>query len=376
MKYNDHAHVHVQSVTVGHKENNCRVNLNEQVDHILKIFLDDDDDDDDDNGAADGAADDVDFEGSDGCINTADSFNSIDNEKNSEHIKLATKKEKQKMNSKRQSEITATTTTPTPAPIRGIDEESNENRSDSGNNNATIRRITTNKQDTRWMELYQRLVAYKKEHNDTIVPRSYNEDPQLGCWVYHQRTAYRNKQMAEERKRFLNYIGFVWDRKVPGTSTATWEKMYQQLVGYKKVHNDTDVPRRYMEDPKLGIWVHNQRVNYRTKKMTEERKRLLNYIGFVWDGNAPGTSTATWEEMYQRLVAYKQEHNDTNVPRKYNEDPKLGRWVSYQRTVYRNKQMTEERKRFLNYIGFVWDRKRKMTEERKRLLNSIGLTPY
>jgi len=38
-----------------------------------------------------------------------------------------------------------------------------------------------------------------------------------------------------------------------------------------------------------------------------------------------------WEEMYQRLVAYKTEHKDTNVPQSYKKDPKLGKWVNAQR---------------------------------------------
>ena len=53
--------------------------------------------------------------------------------------------------------------------------------------------------------------------------------------------------------------------------------------------------------------------------------------------------------MYERLVAYKMKHKDTNVPQRY---PGLGRWVANQR--FRKKKMTEERKRLLDYIGFVW----------------------
>ena len=39
-------------------------------------------------------------------------------------------------------------------------------------------------QNARWMELYQRLLVYKKEHDDsTKVPQNYKKDPQLGHWV-------------------------------------------------------------------------------------------------------------------------------------------------------------------------------------------------
>ena len=112
--------------------------------------------------------------------------------------------------------------------------------------------------------------------------------------------------------------------------------MYQRLIAYKKEHNDTNVPCLYTEDPKLGYWLNKQCTRYKTEKMTEERKSQLNSIGFVWDGKAPGTSTATWEEMYERLLLYKIEHNDTtSVPQHYKEDPKFGTWVHNQCAAYR-----------------------------------------
>ena len=139
------------------------------------------------------------------------------------------------------------------------------------------------------------------------------EDPQLRCWVGTQRRAHRDKEMTEERKRLLNSIGFVWK-----LSSTTWEEMYQRLVAYKKDHKDTKVPRHYKEDPQLGCWVSTQHRAHRDKKITEERKRLLNSISFVWE------ISTTWEEMYQRLVAYKKDHKDTKVPRHYKKDPQLG----------------------------------------------------
>jgi len=160
--------------------------------------------------------------------------------------------------------------------------------------------------------------------------------------------------MTEERKRVLNSIDFLWNGNAPGTSTATWKEMYQRLVAYKKEHEDTNVPRSYKEDRQLGRWVNSQRYAYRREKITVERKRLLNYIGFVWAVRPQRTSTATWEEMFERLVAFKKEHKNTKIPQDYKEDPELGTWVMNQRATYRKKKMTEKRKRLLNSIGFVW----------------------
>jgi len=185
-----------------------------------------------------------------------------------------------------------------------------------------------------------------------MVPRHYKEDPQLGYWVDNQRVAYRNKKMTEKRKHLLNSIGFVLESS-KNYKAQLWEEMYQQLLVFKKEHKDTNVPYRYKEDTQLGCWVRTQRAAHRNKKITEEHKRLLKSVGFVW-GEVSTKNKAPWEEMYQRLIAYKKKHKHILVPYKYKEDPRLGGWVAYQRIVHRNKKMIEERKRLLNSIDFVW----------------------
>jgi len=64
---------------------------------------------------------------------------------------------------------------------------------------------------------------------------------------------------------------------------------------------------------------------------------------------------APWEEMYQRLVAYKKEYKHSNVPQRYKGEQQLGTWVSNQRNAYRKKEIAEEFKLKLDSIHFVWN---------------------
>jgi hypothetical protein len=63
-----------------------------------------------------------------------------------------------------------------------------------------------------------------------------------------------------------------------------------------------------------------------------------------------------WNVMFQRLVSYKKQHNSTTVPYRCVVNPKLGLWVSYQRTRYRNNSLSDHRVDLLNSIGFVWNK--------------------
>ena len=83
---------------------------------------------------------------------------------------------------------------------------------------------------TKWMEMYQRLVAYKKQYKSTSVPQYYKEDPNLGAWVVTQRQCYKNKELSKKRTNYLESIGFNWKINTP------WIEMYERRVAYKHSH--------------------------------------------------------------------------------------------------------------------------------------------
>ena len=74
-----------------------------------------------------------------------------------------------------------------------------------------------------WMEMYERLVAYKIEYGNTVVPQFYKEDLELGRWVLSQRYSYANNKITKRHKHLLDSIGFVSD---------TWKEMYLQRILY------------------------------------------------------------------------------------------------------------------------------------------------
>lgn len=44
-----------------------------------------------------------------------------------------------------------------------------------------------------------------------------------------------------------------------------------------------------------------------------------------------GKHDARWEQMFEKLLDYKEGHGDCLVPNRYEPDPSLGAWVSTQR---------------------------------------------
>jgi len=209
-----------------------------------------------------------------------------------------------------------------------------------------------------WMEMYQRLLAYKKEHDDsTKVPRTYEKVPKLGSWVAEQRKLNNNNKLLPARYALLESIHFDWGKGSRGSNTD-WMKTYQRLIVYKKEHDkySTTVPITYEKDLKLGSWVAEQRKSNNNNKLLPARFSLLESIDFDW-GSGPRGPDTDWRDMYQRLVVYQKQHHTTNVPFLYQEDLKLGRWVALQRTMKFNSSkqpLHDQRCTLLDTIDFDW----------------------
>ena len=134
--------------------------------------------------------------------------------------------------------------------------------------------------NTRWEEMFQQLVEFKKEHNHTNVPQRSGKYKELGTWVRNQRGAKRDKRpiMVERAKR-LDEIGFVWQL----VERNAWERMLERLVEFKKIHGHCNVPQKAGENKRLGKWVNSQRTANFRGKITPTRKQQLDSIGFVWN---------------------------------------------------------------------------------------------
>jgi hypothetical protein len=104
-------------------------------------------------------------------------------------------------------------------------------------------------------------------------------------------------------------------------------------------------------------------MSYRKGKLSEDRIKRLEDIGVShrkeWD-RYRGTrrtvkSIKKWEQMFDVLRKYKEDHGDCNVPSNWEGNKHLANWVSTQRTNYKNKQLGNDRIRRLEDIGFMWN---------------------
>ena len=187
-----------------------------------------------------------------------------------------------------------------------------------------------------WMEIYGLLNQYIKKNGHTKVPVRH---PILGRWVNKQRTAKVNNRLPEERMRLLDRIGFTWNQL-----EEDWQESYQLLKDFVEKNGHAMVPQQH---PRLGRWVAVQRRTKIKGTLSEERIRLLHEVGFIWN-----TKEQAWQDNYQLLKDFIEKNGHAKVP---DADPAIGRWVRKQRQAKKKGKLPEERIYLLDAVGFNWD---------------------
>ena len=223
----------------------------------------------------------------------------------------------------------------------------------------TLAPTNTSKRDQNWRARYNELVAYQQRFGNADVPLNWPENKSLATWVINQRRKYRNDSLKQYQVDLLNAIDFTWDRQ------KSWNERFAELEEFKKLHGTFIIHSNDEKHKELYVWCCNQRQQYRqlmelgSSSLTSERVSLLKSIGFL--GQSASVQKNSWNERLEELKEYKRQYGHTNVPRRYNRNHKLGRWVDTQRTSYRllklgkSSPLTQDRIDMLNDIGFEWN---------------------
>ncbi len=196
-----------------------------------------------------------------------------------------------------------------------------------------------------WEERFGELKVFKERFGHCDVPVQFSENRQLGVWVFTQRQSSKAGKLSSERVRRLNEIGFTWD-----AVEEKWERMFSALLTHKQKHGDLLVPSKWPENPSLAQWVSHLRQFKKFGKLSEDRIRRLEQIGFVWN-----SLDTLWEKMFAALSEYKRKHGHCEVPDDYPVNPQLGDWVGRQRQAKKTGKISKARIQRLAELGFVWE---------------------
>lgn len=206
-----------------------------------------------------------------------------------------------------------------------------------------------------WDMYYASAKQYYKENGNLEVPARYitEEGYALGSWLNNQKAIRKGTivgKLTEDQIQKLDSIGMIWD-----SLDYFWEQNFKLAKEHYLTYGNLDIPTNYKstDGKHLGNWVLRQRQLYKSNSLTDEQVKKLDSIGMDWMDRVD----RVWENGFMEAKNYSEEYGNLSVPKNYrsNTDFPLGIWIQRQRSLYKNKKISDDRIKRLTDVGMNWN---------------------
>ncbi|CAB9504925.1 helicase [Seminavis robusta] len=246
---------------------------------------------------------------------------------------------------------------------------SNDNDNDNDNDNSED-----------WQTHYALLLDYRQEHDHARVSPHH---PTLGDWCRRQHEQMCRQELSPSRHALLQEIGFELETR-DQLLQKNWLDKWHQLVEFQQQHGHCFVSESKHStagSKALAKWAAAQRHRYKEGRLPQERMDKLNSIGFVWDTSSTTSTTAvhnkqkhknkqqpsqdddnntqpqevsstSWDDMYQQLVDFYQDHGHFVVP--HSQFSTLYTWMQQQRQRHHDGTLPKSQEDKLHDTDFIW----------------------
>ena len=206
-----------------------------------------------------------------------------------------------------------------------------------------------------WDMYYASAKQYYQENGNLEVPARYitEEGYALGSWLNNQKAIRKGTivgKLTEDQILKLDSIGMIWD-----SLDYFWEQNFKLAKEYYLTYGNLDIPTNYKstDGKHLGSWILRQRQLYKSNSLTDEQIKKLDSIGMDWMDRVD----RVWENGFIEAKNYSEEYGNLSVPKNYrsNTDFPLGIWIQRQRSLYKNKKISDDRIKRLSDVGMNWN---------------------
>ena len=203
-----------------------------------------------------------------------------------------------------------------------------------------------------WQSQFHHIKAYRLKYPQRW-PSQAEEFPignRLGAWLRVQRGLWIQGKLPEKRALLFQSLGVPKEIRSP-----EWMRKYETLKKFAHMHlwRFPSLDEEFPKGNKLGRWAQKQRQFHKTGWLSEEKRSLLNSIGFPWK-----VQPDNWQQQYMLLQKFlKKQDRFPRYDEKFPAGNFLGRWVCHQRDLHKAGKLESDRHADLEKLGFIWDPK-------------------
>ena len=149
-----------------------------------------------------------------------------------------------------------------------------------------------------WFSAYEEVKKLSEQLGK--FPSKSDMSKELAAWVQMQRSKFRTGKLEEEKVKLLTDIGC----KMKIRESAKWDDRFEELKAFVAENGRFPENADVLNDGSLKplmTWINSQRKGYLKGKLSEEKIKQLEDIGFKWNVN-----TERWDDTYNILKEFVQ----------------------------------------------------------------------
>ena len=135
-----------------------------------------------------------------------------------------------------------------------------------------------------WERMYKLAQQYYKENNNlSISSTSFTyKNASLGSWIVTQRKNHSKGRLTAEQIALLDEIGMEW--VYTNNPDYIWEKNFNTVLEFYSKYKHLYIPIGYVTEDgvRLGVWLYDRKLEYKSNALSEERKRKLDKLDKTW----------------------------------------------------------------------------------------------
>lgn len=201
--------------------------------------------------------------------------------------------------------------------------------------------------DELWNGKFNILREFKEKNGRFIVRKDTLNNETLKIvyeWCNTQRQLYKTGRMQPERIEKLQGIGY---ELCVLSDDELWDKSYNELLNLYNKYQRFPTSHE-IESQKLISWVMTQRGLMNDGKLSDEKIRKLNDIGFIWD-----VEMYRWNDKFFKLKQFVSENKRIPKTNESYDGFCLGQWYAKQVSRLNNGLLNSEQEKNFRSLGDI-----------------------
>ena len=209
----------------------------------------------------------------------------------------------------------------------------------------------------RWQQKFELLKEFISINGKFPCVHDVIHNVNIGRWFFTQKETFAVGEMPLYREALFRSIGVEFEKTQQVINDERWQQKFELLKRFVNENNRFPARSEVLNGERLGIWFSDQKVHYKSGKLSNERETLLRSIGVNFEKTKHDIFEERWQQSFTAFQNFINENNRFPTKKEKYDDISVGYWFSDQKKFFNNGKLEPTREALLRSVGVEFKNK-------------------